>query len=67
MALNMGTHIKSYIVNHPPFFDGSNFNSWKKRMTIFIQSYDIETWKVIVLGPKIPKKGDGSLKEYKDF
>ena len=36
-------------------------------MTIFIQSYDIKTWKVIVLGPEIPRKGDGSLKEFKDF
>ena len=36
-------------------------------MTIFIQSYDIKTWKVIVLGLEILNKGDGWLKEYKDF
>ena len=51
----------------PLLFDGSNFNSWKKRMSIFIQSYDIELWKVIVLGPKIPKNNDGTLKKYEHF
>ena len=58
---------ESYAINRPPFFDGSNFNSWKKKMMVFLQSYDIETWKVIVLGPEIPKNEDGSFKEYKDF
>ena len=50
-----------------PLFDGLNFNSWKKRMFIFIQSYDIELWNVIVLGPKILKNSDGTLKKYEDF
>ena len=36
-------------------------------MSIFIQSYDIELWKVTVLGPKIPKNGDDTLKKYEDF
>ena len=67
MALNIGMHGESYAINRPPFIDSSNFNSWKKKMTVFLQSYDIETWKVIVLGPKIPKNEDGSFKEYKDF
>ena len=67
MALNMGMHSENYVVNRSPFFDGYNFNSWKKKMTVFLQFYDIETWKVIVLGPEIPKNEDGSIKEYKDF
>ena len=67
MALNVGTHTEGYAVNRPPFFNGSNFTSWKKRMTIFIQSFDIEIWKAIVLSPEIPKKEDGSLKDYKEF
>ena len=53
--------------NSPPYFDGSNYHSWKKKMTIFIQAYNIKLWKVIVLGPKIPKNEDGTIKEYKDF
>ena len=36
-------------------------------MAIFIQAYDIDIFKVIVLSPKIPKNGDGTPKEYKDF
>ena len=48
-------------------FDGSNFNSWKKRMSIFIQSYDIELLKVIVHGLKISKNDDGILKKYENF
>ena len=36
-------------------------------MYVFIQSYDIELWKVIVLGPKIFKNGDDTLKKYEDF
>ena len=36
-------------------------------MSIFIQSYDIDTSKVIVLGQKIPKKVYGTLKKYGDF
>ena len=34
---------------------------------VFLQFYDIETWKVIVRGLEIPKNEDGSIKEYKDF
>ena len=67
MALQGGTFNEGNALNRPPLFDRSNFNIWKKRMTIFIQSYDIEIWKVIVLGPKIPKKEDGSLKGYEDY
>ena len=67
MALNIRIHSESYAVNRPPFFDGSNFNSWKKKMMVFLQFYDIETWKVIVRGLEIPKNEDGSIKEYKDF
>ena len=51
----------------PPLFDGSNFISWKKKISIFIQAYDIELWKVIVLGPKIPKNEAGTPKECMDF
>ena len=67
MTSNIEMHSESYAVNRPSFFDRSNFNSWKKKMTVFLQFYDIETWKVIILGPEIPKNEDGSIKEYKDF
>ena len=63
MSLNIEMHSESYTVNRPPFFNGSNFNSWKKKMMVFLQFYYIEIWKVIVLGPEIPKNGDGSIKE----
>ena len=65
--MNIGTHTESYVINHPPFFKGSNFNSRKTKMTVFLQFYDINTSKVIVLCSQIWKNDDGSIKDYKYF
>ncbi|KAL6499818.1 hypothetical protein OROGR_027728 [Orobanche gracilis] len=54
-------------LNRPLFFDGSNFMTWKKKMSIFIRAHDIEIWKIIALGPTIPKKADGSLKSFEEY
>ncbi|GAV79198.1 zf-CCHC domain-containing protein/DUF4219 domain-containing protein/UBN2 domain-containing protein, partial [Cephalotus follicularis] len=39
-----------------PFFDGNNYNFWKTRMTIFLQSLDYQLWHIIVNGPRMPTR-----------
>ena len=64
MASNYNTSNDShgYATNRPPFFDGSNYMIWKKRMTVFIKALDIEVWKVIAIGPHIPTHENGDIK-----
>ena len=49
-------------VNRPPVLDGTNYDYWKARMTTFLRSIDIKTWKAIVKGwtPPVNKKNDES-------
>lgn len=42
----MGTHIMSYCLEgnsstRHPLFNGSSYNKWKTRMTIYLQSLDV--------------------------
>ena len=49
-------------LNRPLCFSGTNFNYWKTRMIMHIQSTDYEVWKIICEGPKAPTKTvDGLL------
>lgn len=41
-------------INRPPCFDGENYDFWKIRMKIFIQSQDLDIWDAIENGPFIP-------------
>lgn len=41
--------------HRPPLFNGTNYNYWKARMRIFIQT-DYRLWKVILEGPQLPTK-----------
>ncbi|KAL6521579.1 hypothetical protein OROGR_018148 [Orobanche gracilis] len=59
--------VEGLALNRPPFFDGSNYMTWNKNMSIFIRAYDIEIWKIICLGPKVPPKSDGSLKNFEEY
>ena len=40
-------------VEGPPLFDGSNYQFWSNRMSIFMQSYDYEMWDVVLDGPYV--------------
>jgi len=40
--------------HRPPMFFGVNYQFWKVRMKIFIESIDCGIWNVIVNGPYIP-------------
>ena len=35
-------------------FNDTNYNYWKNKMRIYIQSVDYELWRIIVSGPKTP-------------
>ncbi|KAE8708574.1 hypothetical protein F3Y22_tig00110338pilonHSYRG00158 [Hibiscus syriacus] len=40
----------------PPYFNGDNYHHWKKLMKVFIQSNDLDVWKIIENGYSSPKK-----------
>ena len=42
-------------VNRPPPFCGLNYQFWKVRMKIFVESLDKGIWDAIENGPFIPK------------
>jgi len=42
-------------INRPPMFSGENYQFWKIRMKIFIQSVDHGVWDAIVNGPYVPR------------
>ena len=61
---------KSFPINKPPFFARSDYQFWKKKITWYLQSLDLEVWKTILFGYTFPPKVvDGNkiqkpLKEY---
>ena len=55
-----GNVIEGRSHTRPPYFDGSNYGTWKLKMKIFIQSQDRLLWRIIVKGFNYPtKKIDG--------
>ena len=48
--------VKRYSPNRPHLFDGSNYQFWSNRMSIFMRSYDYEMWDVVLDGPYVPMK-----------
>jgi hypothetical protein len=45
---------ESGFVNRPPLLDGTNYDYWKSRMSAFLKSIDIKTWKAMLKGWKHP-------------
>jgi hypothetical protein len=41
--------------HRPPSFNGEEYAYWKTRMTIFIQSIDLDLWDIIESGPLVPE------------
>jgi len=54
MAENKLPFAKGASINIPPMFSGVNYQFWKVRMKIFIESIDRGIWNAIVNGPFIP-------------
>jgi hypothetical protein len=41
-------------VNRPPVLDGTNYDYWKSRMSVFLKSIDSKTWKAVLKGWEHP-------------
>ena len=52
----MAAGVEGHSTNRPPLFDGSNYQFWSNRMSIFMQAYNYEMWNVVLDGPYIPMK-----------
>ena len=57
--------IKSHSINRPPLFNGSNYQFWSNRMSIFMRSYDYEMWDVVMDDPYMPMKTKARNEESK--
>ena len=42
--------LEGHSTNRPPLFDGTNYQFWNTRMSIFIRSCDYHIWDVVVDG-----------------
>jgi len=54
MAENSLSFAEGASINRPPMFSGVNYQFWKIRMQIFIESIDRGIWNAIINGPYIP-------------
>jgi len=48
-------------INRPSMFCGVNYQLWKVRMKIFVESIDKETWGAIKNGPFVPMLGNDKV------
>jgi len=53
MAENKLPFAEGAFIHRPPMFSGVNYQFWKVRMKIFIESIDQGIWNAIVNGPYI--------------
>ena len=40
--------VEGHSTNRPPIFDGTNYQFWSNRMSIFMRAYDYEMWDVVL-------------------
>ena len=52
----MTTDVEGHSLNRPVLFDGSNYQFWSNRMSIFIRSYDYQMWDIVLDGSYVPMK-----------
>jgi len=70
MAENKLLFEKVASINRPPIFCGVNYQFWKVRMRIFIESFDRGVWDAILSGLFIPKVvivGQCANKQWSDW
>ena len=48
--------VEGHSTNRPSLFDGSNYQFWSNRMSIFMRAYDYEMWDVVLDDPYVPMK-----------
>ena len=51
--------MEGHSTNRPSLFDGTNYNFWSNRMSIYMRSCDYEMWEVVMDGPYVPTKTKG--------
>ena len=57
MATNFGSSLgEGQSTNSPSMFNRTNYNYWKNRMRIYIQSVDYELWRIVLNGHRLPTK-----------
>ena len=52
----MAAGVEGHSTNRLPLFDGSNYQFWSNRMSIFMRFYDYEMWDVVLDGPYVTMK-----------
>ena len=52
----LATGVEGHSTNRHPLFDGSNYQFWSNRMSIFIRAYDYEMWDVVLDGSYVSMK-----------
>ena len=52
----LAADVEGHSTNRPPLFDGTNYQFWSNRMSIFMGVYDYEMWDVVLDGPYVPMK-----------
>jgi len=67
MAENRLPFAEGASINRPPMFSGVNYQFWKVRMRIFIESIDRGIWNVIVNGPYVPMHVVDGVSTVKSF
>ena len=52
----LAADVEGHSTNRPHLFDGTNYQLWSNRMSIFIRVYDYKMWDVVLDGPHVPMK-----------
>ncbi|KAF7824928.1 DUF4219 domain-containing protein/UBN2 domain-containing protein [Senna tora] len=55
--------IQGHSIKRPPLFDGTNYALWKIKMKIFIQSQNVDVWRVISQGPHVITRPESEWNE----
>ena len=67
MAENHFPFAEGASINRPPMFSVVNYQFWKVRMRIFIESIDRSSWNAIVNGPYVPMHVVNGVSTMKSF
>ena len=57
--------MKGHSTNRPPLFDGTNYQVWSNKMSVYMRSCDYEMWDVVMDGLYVPTKTKERSEELK--
>ena len=55
--------MEGHSINIPPLFDGTNYQFWSNRMSIFMRSFDYEIRDLVMEGLYVPTKSKSTSQE----